>query len=126
MCSLTDIRTKLKTLFKAHEHFLHVYNAPSNNFEVEDYVYMSKRGNKAYQPVIVAVRYAPFAREVQIFNLRSSYGAHCIDDSLPGAAEGDVVPRDLWVNGVGRLLFPCVMIFEIPSEVEQRRVEMIV
>jgi hypothetical protein len=118
MCSLTDIRTKLTTWFNAHEHFLHVYSVPSNNFAGEDYDYMSNRGRKAYQPVIVAARYPPFARDVQIFNLRSSYTVHCIDTSLPVAAEGDVVPRELWVNGVSGLLFARVMIFESPNEAE--------
>ena len=39
---------------------------------------------------------------------------------------GDIVPHDLWVNGVGGLLFARVMIFESPHEDEQRKSEMLV
>jgi len=126
MCTMTDIRTNVTTCFNALEHFLHVYNAPFNNFADEDYGCMSNRGGKEYQPVIVTVRYPPSASDVQIFNLRSSYAAHCARDSLPVAVDGDVVPCEMWVHGVGGLLFACVMIFENPHEAEQRKVEMIV
>jgi len=126
MCSFTDIRTNKETVFKALEHFLHVYSAAEANFEGEDYGCMSNRG--AYPPVIVAAWYPPFAKNVQILNLRSSYTDHCTDDSLPGAVEGDPVPRALWVKGVhpGGLLLARAMIFESTDEAEQRLVEMIV
>ena len=95
MCTMTDIRTNVTTCFNALEHFLHVYNAPFNNFAVEDDGCMSNRGGKEYQPVIVTVRYPPSPSDVQIFNLRSSCAAHCARDSLPGDVDGDVVPCEM-------------------------------